>query len=155
MADQDDKPILDLNTLIKRPKVGIDGVLYEILSPDELSVVDSQRFALWGTRVSDLASDETKGLDLEELVDDLARKIAVGVPESLMNKLSGVKKYQLIEVFTLLLLASKAKLVGAAAAMLEGLEKETSATGAKLSHGSKGSTGAARNGGTSKRRSAS
>jgi hypothetical protein len=39
------KVLLDLDTLVVRPKIKIDGKPYEILSPDELPVLTSHRLA--------------------------------------------------------------------------------------------------------------
>lgn len=54
-------PILDLNTLIERPKITIDGVPYEILSPEELSILDSQAFTFWGGEIERLSKEKDKG----------------------------------------------------------------------------------------------
>jgi hypothetical protein len=163
MADEDGKkkaPLLDLATLIVRPKIAIDGKMYEMLSPEELSVVDSQRFTLWGSDIVDMVRDADKATELGALVETLARKVAVGVPDEVFAKLSGVMQFNIVEVFTMLLLATKAKLVGAAALAL-GMNPETlvrgqeEVIGAKSSPDSSASTEARRTGGSSKRRSAS
>ena len=55
------QPVLDLNTLIERPKIRIDGVPYELFSIDELSILDSQRLAGWGKEIEALAKAEDDG----------------------------------------------------------------------------------------------
>lgn len=47
-------PLLDLNTLITRPTIVIDEKKYEIISPEELSILDSQRMVTRGQRMEEL-----------------------------------------------------------------------------------------------------
>lgn len=120
-------PLLDLDTLIVRPTIKIDDKNYEILSPNELSIIDSQRFTLWGALIETLAPDEAKGEELTAVVDKAARMVFVGAPEAVFAKLSGAQKMQVVEVFTMLLLRGK---MGAAGAMLTEMVKKRP-TGAK------------------------
>jgi hypothetical protein len=88
MAD----PLLDLDTLIVRPTIEIDGTRYEILSIDELSVLDSRRFSLWSRKLHALQVGEEESVELDELIDTMARKVMVGAPDDIIGKLSGVQK---------------------------------------------------------------
>ena len=102
------QPILDLSTLIERPKIAIDGKLYDILSPDELSIADLQRVADMGKRVEELSGTDADGAGQDELigaVDELATLVMVGVPPELRQRLSVTNMLKVIEVFTGLLQA--------------------------------------------------
>ena len=106
-------PLLDLSTLVERPQIKIDGTLHEILSPDELTVIQTQRFAAWGRRIDELtAKDELdpaeRGL-LSQIVRNLSDEIMVGVPQEVRAKLSDAMRLQVAEVFTLLPLRAKLK----------------------------------------------
>ena len=149
MAEQ----ILDLNTVVTRPVITIDGSKYEILSPGELSIVENHRFALWGQQIQKLVADEDKGQELSALVDQLARKITVGVPDDVYAKLHGIQKFDIVEVFTMLLLRRKADVVGAIGQMIS--KPETLKTGAASSPDSSDSSEDRRNGGSSKHQSQS
>jgi hypothetical protein len=109
MAD----PLLDLDTLIVRPTIEIDGTRYEILSIDELSVLDSRRFSLWSRKLHALQVGEEESVELDELIDTMARKVMVGAPDDIIGKLSGVQKAAVVEVFTGLLLRSRMSVAGA------------------------------------------
>lgn len=106
-------PLLDLNTLIERPKIKIDGKDYEIFSPDELSVLDSQRFTIWGTQLEKLGADKSKADELEILIEKAARAAFVDIPDDVFAKLSGMQKLSVVEVFTMLLLRKKMGVAGA------------------------------------------
>ena len=110
------EPLLDLVTLIDRPSIDIDGQRYEILSPDELSVIDNRRFALWAQKLDALQKEQETGepaAELEALVATVARKVLVGVPDALFAKLSGTHRIAVVEVFTALLLRSRMRVAGA------------------------------------------
>lgn len=109
--------VLDLTTLIERPRISIDGEFHEILSPAELSVLDSQRFGAWGRRFDELMGKKSLSSrdekELAKLVTDLSTRIMVGVPESVREKLSEAQAMEVIEVFTGLLLRRRLKAAGA------------------------------------------
>ncbi len=107
------EPILNLDTLVVRPTVEIDGKSYEILSVEELSVLDSRRFSLWAGRLDELQSSEEDNPELDELVDTITRKVLVGVPDDVFAKLSGTHKVAVVEVFTGLLLRNRMSVAGA------------------------------------------
>lgn len=107
--------LLDLDTLVERRKIAIDGVLYEILSPDELSIIESHRFGQWGKRIEALADshDEQAEAELDELTARVSRKILVGVPDEVFERLPGAQRWAVIDLFTGLLLHTKLKVAGA------------------------------------------
>lgn len=159
--------LLDLETLIERPTITIDKKPYEILSPEELSILDSQRFTSWGARIeklsqeaNDLAEDALKenAEELRALVDKVVRKVLVDVPDDILAKLKDAQKLRVVEVFTMLLLRHRMGAAGAAANVMKGLGQtpenqspETQAMnqsiGEKPSHGSSGSSEATPTGG--------
>ena len=114
MADTSTQdPLLDLNTLIERPTIKIDGDAYEILSQEELSILDSQRFERWGRKIEELANDDGKADELDALLDTVTEKIMVGVPEDVRSRLTSGHKVRVISVFTGLLLGGRAAMAGA------------------------------------------
>lgn len=135
-------PLLDLNTLIDRPTIAIDDKLYEILSTDELSILDSQRFQKWGTEIERLAEADDSEAELNALIDKVAKHILVGVPDDVFGKLQNGHKARVIEVFTGLLLGDR---IGAAGAALTGMNRSI---GANSSPASSASSEAHRNGGS-------
>lgn len=155
MDGKTDAPLLDLDTLVERPKIAIDGVLYEIRSPHELSVIDSHRFGRWGKRIDELADQDGEAAEAElaELVEKVARRVAVGVPEDVFAKLNGAKHWALVDLFTGLLLREKLSVAGAMVKATGDLDQLLlgSRTGAGSSRGSSGSTAAARSTGWSAR----
>ncbi|PYE86915.1 hypothetical protein [Phyllobacterium leguminum] len=125
MADKT-KPILDLTTMIERPKIAIDGQLYEIRSPDELSILDSQRFTLWGREIEALAKEPDSADALTAVIDVAARTVMVGVPDEVFDKLSGAQRRSVLDLFTTLLLRNRLGVAGAIADHLTQLIGEPS-----------------------------
>jgi hypothetical protein len=109
------KPLLDLDTLVERPFITIDGERVEILNPEELSVIESHRFGVWGRRIEALSgeTDEAAEQELSELVATVARKICVGATDAQFVKLPGSQRWAIIDLFTALRLRSTLKVAGA------------------------------------------
>lgn len=151
--------LLNLDTLVDRPKIAIDGKRYEILSPDELPVLVSHKLAMQGKRLDELSgaaelAPEDKA-ELEQLVLDLSDTIMEPIPAAVRAKLSDAQRLSVIEAFSTLLLTRKA---GAAAAMMTALIPTASPpaqTGGKSSRGSSASTADRPATGSAKRRSRS
>lgn len=157
LAEQSDA-VLNLDTLIRRPRVAIDGALFEILSADELSVIDSHRFSVTGRRIEELASEtgEDAENELNGLIDQVARKVLVGVPDEVFEKLSGSHKWAVVDVFTGLLLGNRLGVAGAMQkAMGPTIEQLAANSGAPIGvsglPGSSGSMAGTRPGGFVKR----
>ncbi|MEL7447106.1 MAG: hypothetical protein AAGK02_15065 [Pseudomonadota bacterium] len=108
-------PLLDLDTMIDRPAIKIDGKKYEILSAEELSVIDTHRFGRWGKQIQALSNEdgEQAEAELEQLIKRVARKVAVGVPEEVFGKLTGQAQWAIVDLFTALLLRRTLKVAGA------------------------------------------
>lgn len=124
------EPLLNLDTLCVRPAIVIDGERCEIMSPDELSVLDSHRFGVWGRRIDALSQSEEEGAaqELEDLYAKIARAVLVGVTDAVFDKLSGAHRIAIADVFTGLLLRSK---LGVAGAMATAMGPEAGAMWAK------------------------
>lgn len=128
-----DDAILSLDTLIDRPRVAIDGALYEIVSPEELPLLTSQRLAAKGRELDRLMKmDELKPVHekrLSELLGELTAIIMEPVPAKVRDALTEAQQHSVIEVFTMLSLARKAKLAGAMMRGAAGSKPATAATG--------------------------
>lgn len=123
--------LLDLNTLIDaRPPIAVDGTIFHLKSPEELSLAESQQFTIWGKALDDLGkADDAAGFAaLEKKVAEVARAILVDMPPEVFDKLSTRQMMDVIEVFTGLLLGRRLRLAGAFAGQVTG-----QSTGAKLS----------------------
>ncbi len=149
-------PLLDLKTLVERPTIAIDGELYEILSPDELSIVDCHRFAAWGNRIDALmakkALTKSEKKELGKILGDLSDKIMAGVPEALRAKLTDPQRMAVAEVFTRLPLQKRLARLAAGGTKTDGSQHPT---GASSSPASNASTAAGPTGGSTARRSPS
>jgi len=147
MTQKQAPALINLDTLIERPRIAIDGTLYDILSPEELSVLESHRFGVWGRRIEALTAETSKEAEqeLDALVATVARKICVGVPDAVFDALPGSQRWAIIDVFTGLLLQTKLKVAGAMAAATGDIpEWMASLTGAASFPGSSGFTAEAR-----------
>lgn len=143
MTEATNKPLLDLDTFVARPFIAIDGVRVDILNPEELSVIESHRFGVWGRRIEELTSQTGKDAEqeLEQLVATVARKICVGISDELFAKLPGTQQWAIVDLFTGLLLREKLKVAGAMKAAMGELP---TLTGVSSSPAFSGSTADAR-----------
>jgi hypothetical protein len=147
-----DGPLLDLTTLITRPTIKVDGEIFEILSPDEVSITDSHRFGMWGRRIhalNDMEGEEAEK-ELTALVSMVARKAAVGMPDEVFAKLPGAHRQAISDVFTGLLLRNRLGVAGAiakAAGLGTTETSESLPTGERPSRASSASLAGTRDGG--------
>lgn len=127
---KDKTPILDLSTLTEdRPPIRIDGVLYHLKAPDELTLLESHWFGARAAELTVLAEgDDMDALD--QLVSTIARRAVADVPDKVLAKLSGSQLMAIVEVFTGLLMARRISQAGALARIA------TPPTGANSSRGS-------------------
>lgn len=102
---------------IKRNYITIDGENYEIYAPDELSIVECQEITHAGAKIGELQIKHTAKANkqLTELIDDVARRAFVSIPDEVFDDLSGFQRMQIVSVFTGLLLGRATGLAGAAA----------------------------------------
>lgn len=141
-------PLLDLDTLIIRPAIMIDGRRYEMLSSNEMTIVASHRLGVKGRRIEQLAASEAAddGVELDRLISEVAREVLVDVPDDVFGKLTGAHKMSVVDVFTGLLLRNKLGVAGAMATAM-GVPQ----IGERLSLASSGSSAATPAGGWSAR----
>lgn len=121
--------LLDLNTMIMRPVISIDGTRFELLSPDELSVLASHRLGVRGRRIEQLSQsdDDQDGEELDKLITEVVEEVLCDVPEEVFAKLTGTHRMAIADVFTGLLLRNK---LGVAEAMATAMGRNR--IGAKL-----------------------
>ncbi len=99
------QPILDLDTLVERQPVRIDGVVYEMLNPAELSILDLHRFGAAGAELADLKSiDSTAEISDEQmkLISETLRRmtrIILRAPEEVLDRLTDVHRFRLVNAF--------------------------------------------------------
>jgi len=136
------EPLLDLTTLLDRPCIRIDGALYELRSAEELTLLESQQFTLWGKELEQLGAGG-KTDELEALVRKVADAVTIKVPPAVMAKLSTSQLMNIVEVFIGLLLGRRLRLAGALAAQVV-----SRSTGEKSSPGSSAPSEASRAGGS-------
>jgi hypothetical protein len=112
-----DEPLLNLNTLVKRETIEIDGTRYELFSADELSVLTTHRFTIWGRRIEQLrdSTDPLDGVEYDDLIDQIASAAVVDLPAAVLEQLGGADKLAIVDVFTGLLLRKRLVAVGAMA----------------------------------------
>lgn len=140
-------PILDLSTLIAdRPPIRIDGVVYHLRSPDELTLAESHQFTVWGKELEKLGSDPEKVNEVEVLLRRISNKALVDVPPDVFQRLSPSQHVSIVEVFTVLLLGRRTRLAGAIAGAA------ARSTGQRPSRASSTPTAAPQDGGSMKRR---
>lgn len=143
MAEANRNALLDLDTLIARPFITIDGEAADILNPEELSIIESHRFGVWGRRIEQLTGETGKEAEeeLEELVSTVARKICVGATDEQFAKLPGSQRWAIVDLFTGLLLREKLKVAGAMKTAMGPVPDGLAAlTGVSSSRGFSGST---------------
>lgn len=102
MAEQTD-PLLNLDTLVEHRTVRVDGVAYDLLNPEEVSLLDYHRIAKQSARVaSALEAEEMtdeQAVELSRLLDSLCRFI-LRAPEEVHAKLTDANKLRVLQVFT-------------------------------------------------------
>lgn len=147
-------PILDLSTLIERPKIVIDGQHYEIMSPEELSVLDHHRLGAQGRRLDELMGldrlDDNEERELSDLLGSISDFIMVDVPTDVRLKLTDAQRMEISEVFTALPLRKHLTVMAEAMQVAE-----AKSIGGKRRRASNASTAVRRTGGSTKRQSRS
>lgn len=132
------RPLLALDSLVVRPFITIDDERVDILNPEELSVIESHRFGVWGRRIEELSGETSKEAEdeLAELVSTVARKICVGATDQQFVRLPGSQHWAIVDLFTALLLLSKLKVAGAMKAATEPMPDWIGAFSSPASSGS-------------------
>jgi len=99
-----DNILLDLSSKRDRPKIKIDGKLYEIIVSQDLSFAEVAKMQKISERAQALAkkenlTDEEK-LELIESIDSSVKQIVRGIKKRTIKKLSPAQKVQIIQVFS-------------------------------------------------------
>jgi len=95
--------ILELSTLTERSTVTIDGKAYELINPEGLSIVDTNRVGKWGMRVQELYRDlenrsEEEIQELASLLDRLCR-LLLPAPDEVHARLTDNQRLSVATVF--------------------------------------------------------
>jgi hypothetical protein len=99
------QPVLDLDTLVERAPVRIDGVMYEMLNPAELSILDLHRFGAAGVELASLKSiDSTTEItdDQMKLISETLRRmvrIILRAPDATLDRLTDVHRFRVVNAF--------------------------------------------------------
>lgn len=129
-------PVLNLSTLVERPRIMINDQLYELASPDELSVVDHQRLHSKGRHIERLmAKDSLDPIEETELtvqVKEASDIVLRYVPEEVRRGLADTQRIQVLDCFSMLSLRRRLNSVAAAG-------QESREIGEKSPPGSNGS----------------
>lgn len=101
--------LLSLDTFVERDRIKItskahpDGRLYELLNPDELSMVDHARIRSRHNRTVDLRGvedlTEQQAEDLTAALDDLVTTVMPDVEPEVLAELSDGKKARVLDVW--------------------------------------------------------
>ena len=95
-------PLLDLDTLLHRPTVRIDGVSYELRTEDEMSIVESHEVTQQGKRLDKLLGQETLSdpdkKTLVALLDTLCRRVLLA-PDDVHAKLRDPQRGRISKLF--------------------------------------------------------
>lgn len=87
MAPASRAPLLDLNTLVIRPLVRIDGVAYEMRGPDELSILENHRLLALGKRAEAIEEiqdpTEADHAEYQEVLSRICRTVLLAPAEVL------------------------------------------------------------------------
>lgn len=129
------KPLLTLSTLVERPVVEIDGAAYEMIVPDDVSLLELARMQRMQAKVQAISAKvESTEADVAAMAEQLEQLVAMILPElpgDVLARLSDVKRMAIISAFV--------DTVGAKAGTLPSLTSRP--TGANSSPASSASTG--------------
>jgi hypothetical protein len=98
--------LLDLDTFPERKRIRIDGENYEMLSPEELSLMQTSRISKLGKRLEELSSGDADASllrDYREVLDGLVQSVLPDIGKGVLKRLSEPHKLDIVEVFTALL----------------------------------------------------
>lgn len=98
--------VLTLAALTDRSTITIDGQAYDLINPEELSIVDTHRVGKWGARVQELYKDIDSGTDeqvaeLASLLDKLCR-VLWKAPAEIHDRLTDTQRLAVAMAFTAL-----------------------------------------------------
>lgn len=102
MADKRTEPLLDLNTLVERPTIRVNGELYGLRDPDEVNLLEMERLKRLGEKVDVLGKDNISEAEIEEALKalDIACRMVLDAPDDVHRKLRDSHRMQILKVFT-------------------------------------------------------
>lgn len=119
MADPQ-SPLLTLDTLIERPSIAIDGALFALRTPDDLSLVEHHRYARLAGRLDVLMQraiqapeDAETERELTATLDQMGR-IVLDAPDVVHARLKDTHRLAIVTAFTTLLRAPLTPLLAGA-----------------------------------------
>ncbi len=98
-----DKVLLDLSTKRDRPKISIDGKMYELSTIQDHSITSATKMQNAANEAGEIAK-KTDATDadmkrLDVLVDGSIKRIVRGIEKRVIKKLSYDQKLQIVKVF--------------------------------------------------------
>ena len=98
-----DKVLLDLSTKRDRPKISIDGKMYELYTTQDHSITSATKMQNAANEAGEIAK-KTDATDadmkrLDVLVDGSIKRIVRGIEKRVIKKLSYDQKLQIVKVF--------------------------------------------------------
>ena len=98
-----DNILLDLSTKRERPKISIDGVIYELYTLQDHSVLTAakmQKAAEEGQAISKKTdANDADMRRLDKLIDGSIKRIVRDIPKKVIKKLNYDQKLEIIQVF--------------------------------------------------------
>lgn len=95
---------LSISTEIKRPKINIDGAVFELRVSEDFGIRESAFLQDAGKRIKDLSNKpemaEEEAEKLAYLLDAVTRKIVIDLPDAVFEKLRDAHKIAIINTFT-------------------------------------------------------
>jgi hypothetical protein len=136
----EEKYLLDLNAVHNRPKIKINGRVFELRIQDDFGIEELAWFQVVGKELKEQGESNTPEsmARLKKLLSMAVDKIVINLPEDINNALNDMQKIQIITVFSEAVMpeaierAKKAKELNSKAAK--------KLTGVKSSRGSKKNT---------------
>ena len=122
VARADGAPILSLDTFTNREHISIDGAVYDLFGPGDLSIFDYHRLAKDSERLQKLMEKEDPSQDeereLSSSLDRICRRI-LDAPDEIHGKLRDSHRFAIAKVFTQLRQENRLRLSDADAAEAE------------------------------------
>lgn len=96
--------LLEISTKRERPKISIDGKIYEINVVDDLSMIETTKMQDESQRAQELSKKKDlipeERLELLDLIDKSVLQIVRGLKRRILKKLTPMHKTQIIQVFS-------------------------------------------------------
>ena len=91
--------LLNLDTLVSRSTVRIDGIEYELLSPDEVSILDFKRLVRPGARMVEIEAlpepTAEEKAEYDRILDRQCRQVLLA-PDEVHQRLKGAQRDQIL-----------------------------------------------------------